>query len=665
MGSFSQEDQILVWQENQHKVWLQPWGADGLRVQANLAGKRLSLPQALLEPMPATPAPAAIELEQEAATIRNGSICAKISRDGRLEFFRAPSGRILLREPGWAACNEPNRNFKYRNGRLYQIEATFEAEDGERIYGLGQHANGRLDQKGCVIDLKQRNTAVSIPFLISSLGYGFLWNNPSVGRVELGRDATRWVAEGAQQLDYYIVCGGSYAEILERYADATGHAPELPSWATGFWQSKLRYETQEELLSVAREYKRRGLPLAVIVADFFHWSHMGDWRFDPECWPDPRAMVRELEEMGMRLMVSIWPTVSPLSENYSAMRERGLLINNEYGTDAQQVFIDHGITGPAYYPYYDATNPEARKFIWDTVKKNYYDLGVKTFWLDNDEPDVNPWNPANLRFHLGNGVEVANLYPLLHQKAFSDGMRAAGETDFLTLSRSGWAGSQRLSSAIWSGDVASTFEALRDQVRAGLNMGLSGIPWWTTDIGGFHGGDVRTAYFRELIVRWFQYGVFCPILRLHGYRAPMDNPMPATGAGNEVWSFGEEAYGIIRDLIFLRERLRPYLKLQMHLAAEKGLPPMRPLFVDFPDDKKCDTVEDQFLLGPDILVAPVLEEGARGRKVYLPAGTEWTDAEKGTMHPGGEWRSVDAPLASVPVFLKAGSGLEKIFRPSV
>jgi alpha-D-xyloside xylohydrolase len=491
-----------------------------------------------------------------------------------------------------------------------------------------------------------------------------LWNNPGVGRVELGRNATRWVAEGSQQLDYYIVAGSSYAEILERYADATGHAPVLPDWAAGFWQSKLRYETQAELLSVAREYKRRGLPLAVIVADFFHWSRMGDWRFDPAAWPDPKAMVRELGSMGVRLMVSIWPTVSPISENYSALRERGMLVNNEYGTDAQQVFVDHGIEGPAYFPYYDATNPEARKFIWDTVKKNYFDNGVKTFWLDNDEPDVNPWNPENLRFHLGGGVEVGNMYPFLHQKAFDDGLRAAGATDFLTLSRSGWAGSQRFSSAIWSGDVASTFEALRDQVRAGLNMAMSGIPWWTTDIGGFHGGDIRTPYFRELIVRWFQYGAFCPIFRLHGYRAPMEKPMPATGAGNEVWSFGEEAYGIIRELLFLRERLRPYLMLQMRLAAEKGLPPMRPLFVDFPDDAVCQTVEDQLLLGPDILVAPVLFEGARERKVYLPAGADWIEAKKGTPQRGGEWRTFEAPLESIPVFLRKGSGLEKIFQSS-
>mgnify|MGYP005854316119 FL=1 len=662
MGFFQREGQVLIWRENQHQVWLEPWGRNGLRVRANLAGRRLDLPHALLEPAPTHAAEVSIELGEVEAVIRNGLIQATISRDGRRRYFNAGSGQVLLEDPEFAYYAPPSRHFKHRFGPLYQIEAWFKAREGERFYGLGQHQHGRLDQKGCVIELQQRNTEVAIPFLVSNRKYGFLWNNPAIGRVELGYNATRWVAEGSQQLDYYIVCGEDYAEILERYAEATGYAPVLPDWATGFWQCKLRYETQEELLEVAREYKRRGLPLSVIVCDFFHWSHMGDWRFDPKCWPDPPAMVRELEAMGIKLMVSIWPTVSPISENYQIMRERGLLVNNERGVDAQHVFVDHDINGPAYFAYYDATNPEARRFIWETVRKNYYAQGVRLWWLDNDEPDVNPWHPENLRFHLGNGIEVANIYPLLHQMAFYDGMRSAGETEVVMLSRSGWAGSQRFGSVIWSGDIASTFEALQAQVRAGLNMAMSGVPWWTTDIGGFHGGNIESDYFRELIVRWFQYGVFCPIMRLHGHRLPVKHPFPGSGADNEIWSFGEKAYTILRELLFLRERLRPYIGRQMRIASAKGLPPMRPLFVDFPGDPVCETIGDQFMLGPEILVAPVLYEGLRDREVYLPAGTDWMEAGSGRVYNGGRWLTVPAPLEKIPVFLKAGCGLEGIFR---
>ncbi len=662
MGNFCREGSVLVWQANQHKVWIQPWGRNGLRVQANLAGEPLDLPQALLADHPLDMAAVQIEIEAETATIQNGAIQATITHNGHLQYTNVVSGELLLQEPPiWSYHMPPNRDFKYQNGRLFQIEAWFQAQEGERFFGLGQHQHGHLDQKGCVIELHQRNTEVTIPFLVSNRKYGFLWNNPSIGRVELGNNATRWVAEGAQQLDYYVVCEDTYANILARYTEVTGRSPLLPEWAAGFWQCKLRYETQDELLAVAREYKKRGLPLSVIVSDFFHWSHMGDWRFDPNCWPDPAAMVDELEAMGVKLMVSIWPTVSPISENYQAMRERGLLVNNEYGVDAQHVFIDHDVNGPAYFAYYDATNPEGRQFIWETIKKHYYAQGVRVWWLDNNEPDVNPWNPRNLRFYLGNGVEVANIYPLLHQMAFYEGMQEAGETEIVALSRSGWAGSQRYGAIIWSGDIESTFEALQAQVRAGLNIAMSGIPWWTTDIGGFQGGDIRTDYFRELIVRWFQYGVFCPIFRLHGYRLPADEPHPASGAANEVWSFGDEVYAVLCDLLMLRERLRPYIQQQMSIATQTGLPPMRPLFVDFQDDSVCETIDDEFMFGPEILVAPVLHEGVTQRQVYLPAGTDWVAAGSEAAYTGGQWIPADAPLDTIPVFLQADSALRELW----
>ena len=666
MGYFFREGNTLGWQENQQKLWLRPWGENGLRVQANLAGKPLDLAQALLDlPIDYSPE-VVIEIEDESASIRTGMIQATISRNGQLSFHNAITGQVLLEEQDGKdfAPPPPNRHFKFRNGGLYKIEAWFKAQEGERFYGLGQHQHGHLDQKGCVIELQQRNTEVTIPFLVSNRKYGFLWNNPAIGRVELGRNATRWVAEGSQQLDYHVICGESYAAILEHYAAVTGKTPAFPAWASGFWQSKLRYETQDELLGVAREYKKRGLPLSVIVADFFHWTHMGDWKFDPACWPDPAAMVRELEAMGVKLMVSNWPTVSPLSENYQVMSEHGLLVNNEYGVDAQHVFIDNGIKGPAYFAYYDATNPEARRFIWDTVKANYYYKGVKLFWLDNDEPDVNPWHPENLRFFLGNGVEVANIYPLLHQRAFYEGLLNSGETEILTLSRSGWAGSQRYGSVIWSGDIVSTFESLQAQVRAGLNIAMSGIPWWTTDIGGFYNGNIESDYFRELVVRWFQYGVFCPIFRLHGYRLPFKEPLPKSGADNEAWSFGEEVYEIIKDLLALRERLRPYIHELMQYASDSGLPPLRPLFLEYPHDPICETIEDQFMFGSEVLVAPVLCEGSRRRKVYLPAGTNWLDAWNGKTHPGGKFIDVSAPLGTIPVFLKPGSQLISVFQPS-
>ena len=248
--------------------------------------------------------------------------------------------------------------------------------------------------------------------------------------------------------------------------------------------------------------------------------------------------------------------------------------------------------------------------MWERLREGYYRHGIKVFWLDACEPEMYPSHPQNLRYHLGNGLAVGNIYPLLHEAGIWDGMRGEGETEIVTLCRSAWAGSQRYGAALWSGDIPSTFEALQKQVRAGLNVGLSGIPWWTTDIGGFHGGNIEAPYFRELVVRWFQYGAFCPLFRLHGHRQPAEGW--TSGNHNEVWSFGDEAYGIIRELLFLRERLRPYIMAQMRLASEAGVPPMRPLFFDFPQDAAAARVDDEFMFGPDLLVAPVLEEGAGG-----------------------------------------------------
>jgi len=430
----------------------------------------------------------------------------------------------------------------------------------------------------------------------------------------------------------------------------------MPKWATGFWQCKLRYRTQEELLAVAREYKVRRLPISVIVSDFFNWSLQGDWHFDPEAWPDPDAMVSELERMGIKLMVSIWPTVNARSENFVEMVQRGLLVRTERGVPAHMPFRDNNTDGLVYVHYYDATHPEARDFFWERVKAGYYRHGIKVWWLDACEPEIRPRDPENLRFHIGNGLAVMNIYPLLHERAFYEGMRAEGEEEIITLCRSGWAGSQRYAACLWSGDIQSTFEALQVQVRAGLNMAMSGIPWWTTDIGGFFGGDIRTPCFRELIVRWFQYGCFCPLFRLHGYRLPNDD-FHVSGGPNEVWSFGEEAYRIIRDLLFLRERLRPYVAEQMGVASRSGTPPMRPLFFDFFQDALTYEVDDEFLFGPDLLVAPVLHEGARSRKVYLPVGTRWTDAWTGEGIDGGQWITIDAPLDRIPLFLRGDARL--------
>jgi alpha-D-xyloside xylohydrolase len=658
---FREQDTALECSTGQETVRIEPWGPDSVRVRAALGPMLDGLPGALLD-APQSPE-ARIKIEDGTAELSNGAITASVSAGGD---FGQPVITFTMSATGGELLAEEPVHFWWPGPRLFtpalngypRLEQRFRAYSGERLFGLGQHGHGLLDQKGAVIDLAQRNGEVTVPFLLSSRGYGLLWNSPAIGRAELAATGTRWVADSARQIDYWITAGPP-GQILARYADATGHAPPLPQWASGFWQCKLRYRTQDELLAVAREYKRRGLPLSVIVCDYFHWTHLGEWKFDPAQWPDPAGMVAELAGMGVRLMVSVWPSVSPLSENYQEMVARGLLIGTEYGTAAHAEWPDKGVPVPVGVAFYDATNPEAREFIWSRVRDNYLvPYGIAAWWLDACEPELRPGFQANLRYHAGPGLEVGNLYPMQHAQAFYEGMIAEGCTGVVSLVRSAWAGSQRYGAVLWSGDIGADFGSLRAQVRAGLNVAMSGLPWWTTDIGGFHGGDPEDPEFRELIVRWFQYGVFCPLFRLHGFREPRTPfGISQTGGPNEPWSFGPEAYEHIREALFMRERLRPYVLEQMQVAHEAGLPPMRPLFVDFPDDPRSWECDDAFMFGPSVLVAPVTEYQARERAVYLPAGSRWTDAWTGQEVAGGKVITAAAPLDHIPVFLRDGADL--------
>jgi alpha-D-xyloside xylohydrolase len=368
-------------------------------------------------------------------------------------------------------------------------------------------------------------------------------------------------------------------------------------------------------------------------------------------------MIGEIRDGGTEVMVSVWPTVNPDSENFSELQRRGLLAETEYGAKAIMEFTDADTDGTKTLYYYDPFNPEARRFIWETARRNYYDTGVRVFWLDACEPEAYPYDPENVRYHAGRGDEVGCAYPLMHQQGFFEGMKSAGHEAPLNLCRSAWAGSQRYGAAVWSGDIDATFDALRDQVVAGLSMSMSGIPWWTTDIGGFFANPTTAPEFRELIVRWFQYGAFCPIFRLHGFR---DSDDFKHGGPNEVWSFGEAAYGTIRRLLFLREALTPYILEHMREASRSGTPVMRPLFFDFPHDERAYDIDDQFMFGPDIMVAPVTEYGGRSRRLYVPEGSRFVDPRSDKTLSPGTVIDVSAPLEAVPVFAREGSEARRI-----
>lgn len=661
MNAFEIDGNGVLWRGDGETLSVQAWGADAVRVRARLHAEVLDRDWALLPPPDVV---AHVEVHDTGATVQVGRLRALLVETAEWDVklghdvyrchltFENSAGDLLLRERDKGGSLDLRaREFRPHPRGGVGLTMSFDSEP-EHLWGMGQYQDGIADLKGASLELAHRNSQASVPFLMSSRGYGFLWHNPAIGQVTFASNVTQWSAQSCEQLDYWITAGDTPAQLSRAYADATGHAPMMPERGLGFWQSKLRYWSQEQLLEVAREHVGRGLPMDVIVADFFHWPKMGDFRFEQEFWPDPRAMVSELDALGVQLMVSVWPQIAHDSENFAALRRHGLLVHADRGPDVHMSF-----EGPS--AFLDVTNPRARQFLWERCKVNYFDHGIRTFWLDEAEPEYGRYDFDNYRYHAGPNAQVGNIYPQHFARAFYEGQRGEGQPDIVNLARCAWAGSQRFGALVWSGDIHSTWTDLRTQVVAGIHMGVAGIPWWTTDIGGFHDGHVDDPGFHELFVRWFQFGAFCPVMRLHGDRRPA-HPVAAadgsrrlpSGADNEVWSFGEHVYGICAKYLELRRLLRDYVRETMRHAHADGQPVLRGLFHEFPADPHAWTVGDEYLFGADLLVAPVLEPGTSRRSVYLPIGASWTHLHDGSCYAGGQTVTVAAPLDSIPVFAR-------------
>lgn len=678
-----QEGNRLIIQEGASRVFIECWGKDSLRVRMTAEPEMDANDWALNEPVEQVIPEITFEEvdttdpwyrgEEWAkyhqtgvvATLKNGKITARVNPEGWISFLNE-KGEVLTEEY-WRNRNRINRycvplrvdarELKPVQGSGdYELTARFEAYDDEKIFGMGQYQEKNLNKKGAILELAHRNSQASVPFFVSSRGYGFFWNNPAIGTASFGANKTEWYAKRTKKLDYFITAGDTPADIERNYSAAVGRTPMMPEFGMGYWQCKLRYRNQEELLAVAREHKRRGLPMDAIVVDFFHWTMQGDFKFEPRDWPDPDAMVKELKEMGIETVVSVWPTIDERSENFGKMNANGYLVRADRGNSNHMTWMGNTV-------FYDATHAGAQKFVWERCRENYYTKGIRIFWLDEAEPEYGPYDFDNYRYYAGPALQCSNLYPLMYAKGFYDGLKESGEKEIMSLVRCAWAGSQKYGVLTWSGDIHSSFRAMREQLQAGLNMGMAGIPWWTSDIGGFVGGDISDPTFKELLVRWFAWGAFCPVFRMHGERSPwyereqefINNVRQLTsGQDNEVWSFGEDNYEILKEYLFVRERMRPYIRECMKQASETGAPVMRPMFFDFPEDKVCWETEDQYMFGPDVLVAPVMEMGARQRSVYLPAGLSWTEAKTGRCYPGGSRVTVDAPLSVIPVFVREG-----------
>ena len=557
-------------------------------------------------------------------------------KDGAIAYAEG-NGTPLVQEASRRLTPEKvNGEDTYRAESFISIYGSHEG-----LYGLGQHQAGVWNYRGESVDISQDNTNISVPLMLSSKGYGIFWNSTARSRFNNRFPNYLYISsEVADVIDYYFLYGPEFDKIIGSYRELTGEAPMFGKWAYGFWQCKNRYRSQEEILGVAKKYRDLHIPVDNIVQDWFWWNRKGEFVFNKN-YPDPTGMIDQLHQENFHLMISIWPFFEPGSANYDYMEKKGWFVDKfKY---AKPPFHTSGMA------VYDATNPEARKYYWDQVNKGLFSIGADAWWMDTTEPETEGQERNILLDHklaVGSGNRYLNAYPLFDTEAVYQGQRSASDKKrVFILSRSAFAGSQRNAVNAWSGDIVSDWLNFRRQIPAGLNFSLSGGPYWTTDIGGFVVGSPTSPAFRELFVRWFQYGTFNPILRVHGTRTPDEN---------ELWSYGPDAQAILVNFDRLRYRMLPYIYSLAWKTTSEAYTPMRPLVMDFRSDEEAENIGNQFMYGPAFLVNPVTEPAISTRPVYLPK-TTWYDFWTGTVNDGGRFINAITPLDRLPLYVRAGS----------
>ncbi len=583
--------------------------------------------------------------------------------------IKTPDNLDLVRMQGWQMSvpnhKDGNADILYdrrpTDAPFFQVGASFASPPDEHYYGLGQNQEGYLDHRNHVLRCAHDYNApsgqsVCVPFVVTNKGYGILWDNPSATTVAFGfNDQVRWTSDVGQRVSFFVIAGATYDEIYAGYRLLTGSTPMLPKSAYGYIQSKQRYTSQAELLGVAHGYRDRHYPIDDLVIDWFHYTIMGQMDMDPAKWPDPMAMNKELHAMNFHTMISIWPRFVPESRFYNTLLKNGWFEHLADGTPTNGLPYDRAGSD------IDTTSPEAAKWYWGVVKENYVSKGFDAFWADETEPDL---PPNGSYFHIGPGTQFFNTYPLFHTAAFYNGFREDLPTRALILARDAYLGAQHNGAIFWSSDISGNWDTLRRQVSTGINFVASGMPYWSTDIGGWqylpsHHTPLHTSLidpsdarenighyddYPELYVRWFEYGAFQPNFRSHGSRPE-----------NEVWSYGKQAEPILVKYLRLRYQLMPYIYSLGHMTNQTGAPFMRGLFMDFGSDPKVANIGDEYMFGPALLVAPVTEQGSTSREVYLPAGTDWYNYWTNAKMHGGQTITVDAPIDTIPLFVRAGS----------
>lgn len=640
------------------------------------------------------PQKTAFSIKQDGSSImiRTAKIDINLdTRDGRVTFFTKKTENLLAEEAPAIFTD-----FNDAGNKTYSVSQTFKLDKDEDIYGLGQHQHGKMSQRNAKFRMIQSNKDDYVPFFVSTKGYGLFWDNYSPTTFEDKPESTLFNSEVGDCVDYYFMFGESMDGSIACMRNLTGQAPMFPLWTYGFWQSKERYRSQDEVVAVVKKYRELGIPLDGIIQDWQYWDSNYLWNameFLSPQYRDPKKMIENIHKMNAHIIISIWSSFGPKTKQYQEMEPKSMLLDfgtwPQSGLDIWPPNRDYPSGAKAYDPY----NPEARNIYWKYLNQGLYSLGIDGWWMDSTEPDhINP-KPTDFdnKTYLGSLRKVRNAYPLMSVGGVYENQRkTSSDKRVFILTRSAFAGQQRYGANTWTGDINSTWDALRKQIPAGLNFTLSAIPHWNSDIGGFFanaynnsngdGTATKNPSYQELYVRWMQFGAFCPMMRSHG-----------TDISREIYHFGEKGdpiFDAIAKSIELRYLLLPYIYSTSWEVTNKQGSFMRALVMDF-HDKKVRNINNEYMFGTSILVAPIvsaqytLEKAVKsneysgwertnsgeGRKtlspidftqpkstkVYLPAGTTWFDFWTGEKIDGGQEITAKTKIDMIPLYVKQGS----------
>ena len=571
--------------------------------------------------------------------LNTGRLQVRVSiASGAVGFYDINGNPLLLEAPGGG---KSLISAMAGGGVTLASQQQFLTVPGEGLYGLGQHQGGMMNYANTTVVLQQKNPGESdVPVLFSSLGHGIFWDNPAITDVTFGTNSTvTWASQAATSVNYYFMYGPQPDAVIANYRYLTGAVPMFGKWAWGYWQSKNAYNSQAQLISVENQYRTSNIPIDNIVQDWMYWNPnpWGSDVFNATGYPNVSQLMQTLHNNNIHMMISKW-----------ARFDQGTYANYLQLSNAGALYPELTSTTPDAQ-YYDAFNPTGRQIYWQQVSNDLYSLGIDGWWLDASEPELSGnWGEyANYTTAAGSGAAVYNAYPLMHTTTLYQGQRSASSNKrVFILTRSAYAGQQRNAAVTWSGDINSTWASFALQIPAGLNFSVSGIPYWNTDIGGYqdNNGTPTTAAYAELFTRWFQYGAFCPMFRVHGQNF-----------GKEMWQFPTNTEAILVNFDQLRYHLLPYIYSVAWMVTTNGYTMLRPLVMDFGRDSNVDYIPDQYMFGPAIMVNPVTQAGATNRNVYLPGGTTWYDFWTGLTYSGGQSNTAAAPITEMPLYVPAGS----------